>query len=283
MLKFNTVIKMAVYSLENSCFFERRIHKGPMTMPHMHFHDTHELYYLIRGKTKYFIGDEIFLLEPGDMVFIPKFVYHKTDNGDNTYVERLRLVFDDEFGGDEAKKYINKLKSRKLLRIPPENLNSFMQIFEQIENEENKKQSGYTEMEQLCFRQLLILISRYCTDDDKSLSEPFTMVQCIAKYISENYNADLSLETLSKKYCVSTSHLSRLFKNITGVGINEYINISRITAAEKMLLGTDISVTEIATKCGFNDSSYFSYVFKKLKGITPKKYALMMNNSIISI
>ena len=119
------------------------------------------------------------------MVFIPKFVYHKTDNGNNTYVERLRLVFDDEFGGEETKKYINKLKARKLLRIPREYQNSFKHIFEQIEIEEEKKQSGYTEMEQLCFRQLLILISRYCTEDNTNLSEPFTMVQCIAKYISE--------------------------------------------------------------------------------------------------
>lgn len=249
----------------------------------MHFHDTHELYYLVRGKTKYFIGNEIFLLEPGDMVFIPKFVYHRTDNGNNTYVERLRLVFDDDFGGEETKKYINRLKSRKLLRIPKENQNSFKNIFEQIENEENNKQQGFAEMEQLCFRQLLILISRYCREENTNLSEPFTMVQCIAKYISENYNADLSLEALSQKYCVSTSHLSRLFKSITGVGINEYINISRITAAEKMLLSTDISVTEIATECGFNDSSYFSHVFKKLKGITPKKYAVMIKQNNISI
>lgn len=265
---------MAVYSLENSCFFERKIYREPMTMPHMHFHDTHELYYLVRGKTKYFIGDEIFLLEPGDMVFIPRFVYHKTDNGDNTYVERLRLVFDDNFSGEEARKYINRLKTRKFLRIPREKQDFFKQIFEQIENEEKNKHSGYKEMEQLCFRQLLILISRYCTEENTNLSEPFTMVQCIAKYISENYSADLSLEALSKKYSVSTSHLSRLFKKITGVGINEYINICRITAAEKMLCNKDVSITEIATKCGFNDSSYFSLVFKKLKGITPKKYAL---------
>ena len=271
---------MAVYSTENSCFFERRIHKEPMTMPHMHFHATHELYYLVKGKTNFFIGNEIFLLEPGDMVFIPKFVYHKTDNGDNTYVERLRLVFDDAFAGEEGQKYINQLKTRKLLKISAENQPLFQNIFQQIESEEKSKQPGYTEMEQLCFQQLLILISRYCPEENSALSEPFTLVQCIAKDISENYNTDLSLEALAKKYAISTSHLSRLFKSITGVGLNEYINISRITAAEKLISGTDISITQIATQCGFTGSSYFSAIFKKFKGITPKRYALMRKKNL---
>ena len=62
---------MAIYSSENSCFFERKKHTTPMTMPHAHYHDTHELYYLEKGKTKYFIGNEIFVLNPGDMVFDP--------------------------------------------------------------------------------------------------------------------------------------------------------------------------------------------------------------------
>ncbi len=247
-----------------------------MTMPNMHFHDTHELYYLVKGRTKYFIGNEIFLLEPGDMVFIPKFVYHKTDNGDNTYVERLRFVFDDTFVSEDGKKYINQLKTKKLLKIPPENQHLFQNIFQQIENEEKKKQAGYTEMEQLYFHQLLILISRYCPEENTTLNEPFTLVQCIAKDISENYNTDLSLESLSKKYGVSSCHLSRLFKNITSVCLNEYINISRISAAEKLLSDTNYSITQIATQCGFNSSSYFSAIFKKLKGVTPKKYVAMM-------
>ena len=269
---------MAVYSTENSCFFERRIYNRPMTMPNMHFHDTHELYYLVKGQTKYFIGNEIFLLEPGDMVFIPKFVYHKTDNGNNAYVERLRLVFDDNIAGEDEKKYINQLKNKKLLKIPTENQPLFQSVLRQIEDEENNNQPGYKEMQHLWFRQLLILISRYCTEETTAPSESFNIVQCIAKYISENYNTDLSLETLSAKYGISTCHLSRLFKNITGVGLNEYTNICRITAAEKLLCNTNISITQVATQCGFNDSSYFSAIFKKLRGLTPKKYAAMMKN-----
>ena len=54
----------------------------------------------------------------------------------------------------------------------------------------------------------------------------------------------------------------------------EYLNHIRITAAEKLLIQTDMPITRIAMECGFNDSNYFAAVFKKIKGITPKKFSL---------
>lgn len=80
------------------------------------------------------------------------------------------------------------------------------------------------------------------------------------------------MEALAKRFSVSKSHLSRQFKNSTGFGLNEYITIVRIKNAERLILTTDLAITDIATKCGFNDSNYFSSVFKKLKGIPPLKF-----------
>ena len=105
-------------------------------------------------------------------------------------------------------------------------------------------------------------------------SQSYSIIQNAAKYISENFNSDLTLDTLAAKYAMSPSHFSKQFKNVTGVGMNEYVNISRISAAEKLLLNTDWPITRIATECGFNDSNYFAAVFKKIKGITPKKYSM---------
>ena len=54
--------------------------------------------------------------------------------------------------------------------------------------------------------------------------------------------------------------------------IIEYLNFYRIEIACEQLLSTDLSVTDIAINCGFNDVSYFIKTFKKYKGITPKQY-----------
>lgn len=266
---------MAIYSIENNCFFERKKHTVPMTMTNAHFHNSHELYFLEKGRTRYFIGNEIFMLEPGDMVFIPKFVIHKTDNGQRTDVERLRFSFDDDFAGTDFQKYINELKQKRFIRIPSDNQPELKNIIERLEAEGIKKQKNYTEMQRLCFLQMLVLISRYCTTNTSYLTGSEQTIQRITKYISENCDRELNLESLSQKYAMSPSHLCRLFKKTVGIGLSEYINISRITVAERLLRNTNKTVTQIATECGFNDSNYFAAIFKKYKGITPKKYSLM--------
>lgn len=70
----------------------------------------------------------------------------------------------------------------------------------------------------------------------------------------------------------SESYISRRFKSTVGVSINEYINFIRVSKAVEILESKKMPITEIAINCGFNDSNYFSTVFKKLKGVTPYKY-----------
>ncbi|MBQ8525753.1 MAG: AraC family transcriptional regulator [Clostridia bacterium] len=265
---------MPVYSDEHIEFFDRKKRYKPMKMSDAHFHDKHELYYLEKGHTKYFIGNEIFLLEPGDLVFVPKGAFHRTDSDENHEVERLLFVFDDSFAGKEYIPYIAELINSKHVRLPKEQLYRLKDIFNKIESEDKKRSKDYYEMEKLYLRQMLILISRLRIKNNVTkFTQSYSIIQSAAKFISENCNGDLSLETLAAKYAMSPSHFSKQFKNVTGVGLNEYINISRISSAEKLLLSTDWPITRIATECGFNDSNYFAAVFKKIKGITPKKYS----------
>jgi two-component system response regulator YesN len=68
-------------------------------------------------------------------------------------------------------------------------------------------------------------------------------------------------------------HLSRKFKEKTGVGLNEYMVIFRLKKAKEFLLTRDkMSICEVAFHCGFNDSNYFSWLFKKTYGVTPSQY-----------
>ena len=267
---------MAVYSDEKIEFFNRASRDYNFKMPEYHFHNKHELYFLEKGKTQYFIGSEIYFLNAGDMIFIPTGEFHKTDIDQDNVTERLLLVFDDDFLGNEYKAYIEELHFDKLIRIATDKLYKIKELYKKIEDENNRRSDHYLEMEQLYLRQLLILIKRYrIKDTPLELNESHKLIQSCATYICENYNQDLNLDTLAQKYSLSRSYFSKLFKQITGVGLNEYINITRINAAQNLLLKSNSSITEIATLCGFNDSNYFSAVFKKIKGITPKKYSLL--------
>jgi len=266
---------MFISSVSTS-FYEKAIYKTSNRMINAHFHDKNELYYLESGRVRYFIDNEIFLLEPGDMIFVPKNTFHKTDYSNIKNVERSLFTFDDDELGEDNQKHIDKLKKNKFIRIKTGKRHELQNIIHQIEKENTKKDNQYLKMQKLYFEQLLILISRHSVDKEEiKINKSHALAQDISKYITENYNGDLSLYSISKKFSMSESHLSRFFKAATGMGLSEYINISRITAAEKMLLNSQMPITQIATECGFNDSNYFAAVFKKFKGITPKKYALI--------
>ena len=240
-----------------------------------HFHDVHEMYYLVKGSTKYFIGNEIFVLSAGEIAFVPKGIFHNTNNECKRDIERILLEFDDEFVGESYIPYIRSLSQNKHVIFPATELSKIQEILNKIAEESQKINPDYQEMQKLYLRQLLIFISRYRLKDSKSKSgESLILIENIMKYISENVGTDLSLATLSQKYNISPNHLSKQFKNISGLPLSEYINISRIAAAEKILKSGKYPITRVATECGFNDSNYFAAVFKKYKGITPKKYSI---------
>lgn len=253
--------------------YDKRNYSTVMT--NAHFHDFHELYFLEHGRTKYFIGNKIYFLEEGDMAFIPSGVFHKTSNEEDQLVERHIFGFKDAFVGEDYMPYVEQLKKFNYVKFPPEHVHRITDITRKIAHEAKHRQDGYLEMQKLYLRQMLILISRFrLADSQESSNALHNIIQEAVTYISKNVSADLSLQTLALKYNVSPNYFSKQFKSLTGIGLNEYINIARITAAEKILIKTNKPITEVALECGFNDSNYFAAVFKKLKGVTPKKYSM---------
>lgn len=265
---------MAIWVDDGFEFYDRRKReRNHKTVSH--FHDVHEMYYLVKGSTRYFIGSEIFVLNAGEMVFVPKGAFHSTYNEQKCEQDRILLEFDDEFVGDDYKYYIRALSQNKHIIFPSNEIKRVEELLNKMAEESLKVHHDYVEMQKLYLRELLLIISRYRLKDNKAkFSDAFLLVEAAMKYISENVDADLSLKTLSKKYSVSPNHFSTQFKKISGITLSEYINISKVSAAEKMLKKSNIPIAKIAMRCGFNDSNYFAAVFKKYKGITPKKYAL---------
>ena len=94
----------------------------------------------------------------------------------------------------------------------------------------------------------------------------------IFSYINDNVFTKLTLDEICEHTHISKHHLCRLFKENIGVTITEYIKKRRLTLARQLLMDTNWKVTEIAQKCGFTDSSFFTKVFSKEYNITPTEY-----------
>lgn len=91
-------------------------------------------------------------------------------------------------------------------------------------------------------------------------------------YINQHYTESLSLSTLATEYYLNFSYASSLFKKTTGQTFSEYLTELRMKRAKDLLADPAMSISEVGTQCGYEDSYYFSKVFKKRYGVTPSAY-----------
>lgn len=99
-----------------------------------------------------------------------------------------------------------------------------------------------------------------------------SIVEKAIGYIGEHLTEDLSLETVARAMSLSPVYFHNTFKSATGKTLHSFIEEQRIKKAIHLLQTTDHSLTEIAYLCGFSSQSYFSFVFKRKMGQTPRNY-----------
>lgn len=92
------------------------------------------------------------------------------------------------------------------------------------------------------------------------------------QYISKKFAEPLTLEEVANHVHLNPAYFSTLFKQSTGSNFKEYLNMVRIEESKRLLSNTDYSLIDIAIAVGYEDQSYFSKVFKKYTGLTPKQY-----------
>ncbi|MDR1589027.1 MAG: helix-turn-helix domain-containing protein [Oscillospiraceae bacterium] len=94
----------------------------------------------------------------------------------------------------------------------------------------------------------------------------------VTNYIKRNCAEKLALDMLAKEVFLSKSYLSSIFKHELGISVTSYIMNVRVEKSKRMLLENKSSLAFIATQCGFKDQSYFTKVFKKATGLSPRKF-----------
>ncbi len=92
------------------------------------------------------------------------------------------------------------------------------------------------------------------------------------RYISKNFTSNLTLDDVAEHVHLNPAYFSTLFKQSTGSSFKEYLNMVRIEESKRLLSNTENSIIDISMAVGFMDQSYFSKVFKKYTGLTPKQY-----------
>lgn len=256
---------MATNFINNDNFYYHHTEKKTCSNSTQHFHSGFELYYMKDGKCHYVINDDSLDIVSGDIILIPSGTLHGTNYGSKP-CSRLLLNFPESFIDPTI---LSTIKSMGYIYRNPETLLVINELFYLIEQEYIKSDYLSTSALKAYTEGILMIMIR---NSKKVEDERNSIVGAAVKYIQENYTSTIRLTDVAKMLSVSEEHLSRLFKKEITFGFSEYITLIRLQKAENMLKNEPSrAVTEVAYACGFNDSNYFSYKFKKAYGITPSQ------------
>ena len=222
-----------------------------------------EIYYLEEGICNYLIEDKLVQMFPGDIVFIPKGVIHKTSYEDMH--SRLLVNCSDEYlkGAEigETFVYRNRKYSGEIHNV----LKNIEKEYLHADRFSDRLIVGY-------MQQLLAIVYRTQNKFENTRMQNKYALKAL-DYLNDNYSGDITLSGVAGMLCISDEHLSRIFKKETGLGFSEYLSLLRLKKAEALLkLDNNISIAEIAFACGFNDSNYFCEKFKSVYGMSPLKF-----------
>lgn len=126
------------------------------------------------------------------------------------------------------------------------------------------------------------VVEIYCNSiEERNTNIGNTYINDIMKYIGDNVDSQLSLNSVAEHFKLSTGHLSRLFKEKTGKNFSDFVSEAKFEkAAQLLLLESKLKISDIAGELGYSNVTYFTKLFKSKYGVTPTQYRKINKNSL---
>ncbi|MBO4983349.1 MAG: helix-turn-helix domain-containing protein [Clostridia bacterium] len=237
----------------------------------LHIHDNYELFCLVKGKVGYIVEGHRYKLRPGSVLLIRSSELHRLLVNESYEYERYVINFSPDLflkkGFDKSilKPYINRELGKKNLYSAKElEPLSAIACFEKMISEAkviNPEDAIFANLSSLIsFINVLFLNKKEEEQEENS----------IISYINENLTTNISVSDVAAFAHLSTSQLSRVFKELSGTSVYEYILSKRlILFQEKIKQGKN--AIKASSECGFGDYSSFYRLYKKRFGVPPTK------------
>ena len=241
------------------------------------------LFFTDKGTGKVEIDNKILIMEKGDILLIkngipyhllPSDVVYLGINFDYTSLHNdIKIPIPPVFiSGKEKYTPVENVKFKDTTEL---NGYIYLKNMFHLKNTLNNIYSEYTK--KLPFSEtkessLFITVLTDILRASYNLSEKENTLEKIITYLHQHYNEDITNYDLSEIFHFHPNYINEIFKKNLGISVHQYLLRIRISNAISMLESGEMSINEIANNTGFYDSSYFSRYFKKVTGISPKKY-----------
>ncbi|MGF7058881.1 helix-turn-helix domain-containing protein [Brassicibacter mesophilus] len=246
----------------------------------IHWHDSIEIIFVLKGRVSVSIEAGKYEVEDGEIEIINCDEAHSinTIDDDNEillihidpnffekYFSSIRDIFfytnSSDVGAQEDEKYYIL---RRLLSILT------CEIIQKQDDYEDQIEETLVELLYHLLNNFHQLI--YEKEDLKENEEQFERYDRIVRYIYNNYKNKISLSDIAKKEFLSSNYLSHEIKNTVGYSFKDFLNLTRVEESIKLLLDTDMTISEITEELGFSHSRYFNKHFKRHYKCTPLQY-----------
>lgn len=268
---------------------QTRYGAGRMTAPHAHA--AIEMIYVCSGTYEANLDGKLYRFGEGDLLIINAEEVHgivALSEGENTYI--VTRFLPDILYADRS-----TLLEAKYVRPFTLHTSEYQKVFTKAELEKTFIPSLILDMlreyreTDYCFDlairssicRMFLWILRYWRDQGVDLGNTDSLtdrmrqqIQRVLEYVEAHYMESVTVEEMAQLCSMSYSYFSRLFKQTMRTGFTAYLNGIRIKHAEKLLIETDMTVTDIAMEVGFTTASYFIQQFRELKGIAPKQFRM---------
>ncbi len=240
-------------------------------------HDDYEIFRVARGRCGCIVEGSEYELAAGDVIFILPGERHMTEahGSDKCYGQLVRIGRGylahtiPDVTDAAAEKPAGEMNC---IPVGIARKYGFDAIFEQLHGYALSDRRGAETSLRLCSLMLVSKIGEILRYEYSPGELPIKKnIKKITDYIAENISGTINLDGIANHLYLDKSYICRLFKHETGLTINNYINISRISLA-KQLIAEGMSPRDAYTRCGYNDYSTFYRAFRRCAGIGPEEF-----------
>ena len=256
-----------------------------VNMEFQHLHPYYEMMFLLAPNATHLIEGVPYNIHSGDFVLLAPSVMHKSVYYKGEPSKRVIIDFmypmDKPETAEAYKEILSPFHSAlPIYRFDFEDQQRIINILNNlfIFSKEHKYYGNpadefyiHNKFQELLYT-LYDLKDKNLYTNDQSYNSIQQKMYEISSYIHTHYNEDISLDTLSEQFFISSSYLSREFKQVTGFNLSNYIQLTRIKNAQYQLVSSNKKISQIAEECGFSSFSQFNRIFNKISGTSPREY-----------
>lgn len=244
-------------------------------VPVQQYHDGYELYLFINGERLFFYNNKCYNLKRGDIAIIRPFELHCAESCDVEFYERYVINFRPDMLSciltDSEISSLFKDFNPTLLHLDEDQLKLVCNTYKLID--ELNKQKNPLSNKATSAALLSLIMTLKAIPQTKPLEQskgPSEEIIFAINYIGKHYKENITLDLLTDMIHISKFHFCRIFKEATGTTFLEYLNNIRLSHAHRLLVESNLSINDIALKTGFGSAAYFSRMFKKVHGVSPR-------------